>query len=58
MTSEEKARELRYDKKRLRARLLEAKSCLNPAYRVYFVGARFDYNRGRLLGVNGYFLQW
>lgn len=57
-TSEQKAIELSQDKARLKKRLMESKACLKPEYKKHFSGAQFDFKGKRLVGEDGYVLQW
>ena len=58
MTNEEKARELGNDRKRLLMRLKEAKSVLSREIFKAFGKGTFDFQNRRLVGDNGYELQW
>jgi len=58
MELEKMANEVGNDKARLKKRLLDAKSCLLDTYRKEFKKYKYDFNKKRLIGSNGYFLQW
>ncbi len=46
------------DKKRLLARLKQARACLWPDFRSKFGKGRFDFEKRQLIGDNGIILQW
>ena len=56
-TKEQKAMEVGNNKKLLKKRLLEAKSCLPDELIKYFKNAIFDFENKRLVG-DAYILQW
>lgn len=60
MTNEELAIAVGNDRKELRKRLMEARSVLNGRYHKFFQHKhlRFDFEHKRLLGFDGWFLQW
>lgn len=55
---EDLARALGDDRKRLRNELNDAKSCLRRVYLKFFRQPHFDFEKQRLVGDDGYFLQW
>ncbi|MDP2660447.1 MAG: hypothetical protein Q8R28_06945, partial [Dehalococcoidia bacterium] len=57
-SSEQRAKELAADPKRLEARLRDGLKVLTAEYRKHFKGARFDFDKKQLIGSDGYFLQW
>lgn len=58
MTNEDKALALASDRRALRKRLNDARSCLTDHFRKPFGRGRLDFNRKRLIGDNGLALQW
>lgn len=58
--TEQLAIALSNDRKRLLERLREAKTCLNSRYDKFFQRKhqRFDFERKRLVGHSGFYLQW
>ena len=54
----DEAEKIGNDKTALEKRLHDGKSVLYSCYRAYFLRGKLDYKNKRLIGSNGFYLQW